>query len=79
MVRTYYNRDLFEKFTTENNILLLKGYNNIKITREIKIEARCTVEYCQGTFIKSFRHLIKNGAYCSECMLKLSNITPVNN
>ena len=62
-----YNNDTFNKYCEDNQIKLLENYEEIKINREHKIKGLCIVKDCNNEFNKSFRQLIKTGAYCYNC------------
>jgi hypothetical protein len=66
-----YNNETLVEYCNTNNIVLLKNYENIK--RESYIEGKCTYENCENNFNKNFRQLVKTGAYCGECMTKITN------
>ena len=68
----YTNQSLIE-YCVNNNINLIKDYNDIKINREFYIEGKCIFTNCCNNFCKNFRQLIKTGAYCEFCMTKISN------
>ena len=62
-----YNNDTFNKYCEDNQIKLLEHYEEIKLNREHKIKGLCIVNDCNNEFNKSFRQLIKTGAYCYNC------------
>jgi hypothetical protein len=66
-----FNKETLTEYCKLYNIVLLKPYENIK--RETYIEGKCICNKCNNYFNKSFRQLIKTGAYCSICMTKIGN------
>lgn len=57
-----YNNELFTKYCSENSVTLNKEYNHVN--RDTKIEGKCITPECNISFIKTFRAIIENGAYC---------------
>jgi len=68
-----YTSETLIDYCKENNITLLKYYENIKINRESYINFSCINKLCNSQFNKNFRQLIKTGAYCEPCMKEISN------
>ncbi len=66
-----YTRESLYHYCQENNILLLKNYVDVKITRDNYIEGKCTTINCEYTFNKTYRQLVKTGSYCNECMKQI--------
>jgi hypothetical protein len=62
-----YNNETFTKYCIDNMVNLLDNYENIKINRDHKIKGMCITKDCINKFDKSFRQLIKVGAYCYDC------------
>ena len=62
-----YNNETFNKYCEDNEITLLENYEQIKLNRDYKIKGRCITCDCNNEFDKSFRQLIKTGAYCYNC------------
>jgi len=65
-----YNSNTLITYCNEYNISMLNDYTNTNITRESHIEFKCM--QCCKEFNKTFRQIVKTGAYCQMCM---SNIT----
>jgi hypothetical protein len=61
-----YNINNLINFCNENNISLIKNYNDQKITRDTKIEGNC-INNCINNFNKTFRQLKLLGGYCITC------------
>ena len=66
-----YNNETLKQYCEENHVTIIGEYDTIK--RETKIEGLCITEGCPNTFIKSFRFMVKIGAYCKECAIKRGN------
>jgi hypothetical protein len=69
--------DLLDDFVTENEITLSIDYTNVYLNREKIIEGLCVnnkdaTHPCPNAFSKTFRYLLKHGAFCDGCMLGLS-------
>ena len=65
-----FNYTLLEKYSTENNLVLLNDYKSIKnyINGDTLISAKCISHNCEGTFNKPFRYIFQNSAlYCKSC------------
>jgi hypothetical protein len=62
-----YNNDTFNKYCDNNEIKLLENYEQIKLNREYRINGMCITCDWNNEFDKSFRQLIKTGAYCYNC------------
>ena len=62
-----YNNETCNKYCEDNEITLLENYEQIKLNRDYKIKGRCITCDCDNEFDKSFRQLIKTGAYCYNC------------
>ena len=62
-----YNNETLTKYCVDNRIKLLDNYEQIKINRDHKIKGTCITKDCNNEFEKSFRQLIKIGAYCYDC------------
>ena len=54
------------------NIILINKYENIKITRDTKINGKC--KNCDSNFCKTFRNLKKTGPFCELCTSNNRNI-----
>lgn len=66
-----YTTDALYKYCETNNIILLKNYKDIKITRENYIEAKCSTINCCNVLNKRFRQLVETGSYCNVCMKQI--------
>ena len=66
-----FNNETLIEYCNTNNITLLKSYENIN--RESYIEGKCIYNECENNFNKNFRQLVKTGAYCGDCMTKITN------
>ena len=62
--RSYKKADL-DKYIEENEIELIGEYENVN--RDTRIRGKCKTEGCEGIFEKSFRDIIRIGAFCKEC------------
>lgn len=62
-----YNNETLTRYCLDNRIKLLDNYEQIKINRDHKIKGTCITKDCNNEFEKSFRQLIKIGAYCYDC------------
>jgi hypothetical protein len=62
-----YNFNNLKNYCSENNILLINNYEDIKITRDTNIEGKCVNSCCSDNFNKIFRQLKKTGAFCKKC------------
>ena len=47
-----YNREFFEKFCKDKQLVLLKDYSDIKISSNTVIEGACTHENCNENYSK---------------------------
>lgn len=65
-----YNYNTLITYCCENKISLTNNYHDINITRESFIDAICI--QCSNQFSKNFRQLVKTGAYCKNCMIKIT-------
>ena len=64
----HFNKETLEEYCKKNSIIIINDLpSNIK--RETILEGKCVT--CDNNFNKSFRSMIKNGAYCKECSMKL--------
>lgn len=66
-----YNNETLEYYCKENNIILIGNYEN-KICREDFIEGKC-INKCQNNFRKTFRQMVKTGAYCKDCIKTIAS------
>ena len=62
-----YNNETLKKYCEDNKVKLLNNYEETNINREHKIKGICITKVCNNEFNKSFRQLIKTGAYCYDC------------
>jgi hypothetical protein len=62
-----YNNETLNKYCQDNKINLLENCDKIIINRDHKINGACITKDCNNEFEKSFRQLIKIGAYCYNC------------
>lgn len=69
MTKGIYNYDKLMEYCCENKIILLKDYNEIKVTRDTVIIGKCFNVDCCNEFNKLFRNLLTYGSYCSNCAL----------
>lgn len=65
-----YNATSLHEYCYANNIQLLKTYDNVN--RDNYIEGKCIIVNCLHQFNKTFRQMVKTGAYCINCMDKIS-------
>jgi hypothetical protein len=63
-----YTKELLNNYCQENNVKLIKDYSNEKIRCDMSLEGNCSNNDCVNTFKKSFKHLIKNGPFCNQCI-----------
>jgi hypothetical protein len=67
-----FNNETLIDYCKNNNIILLCDYKDANINRDTYIEGKC-VKNCCNHFYKNFRQLVKTGAYCEDCMKKISS------
>lgn len=67
MTKCKYNYDNLIKYCTDNKIILLKNYDEIKVTRDTIIIGKCNNINCCNEFDKSYRNLLTYGSYCFSC------------
>lgn len=67
-----YNNETLINYCNEQNIKLINDYSNEKITRENYIEGKCLTNNCGELFNKTFRQIVKTGAYCKMCIDEIS-------
>ena len=60
-----YDINYLQSFCKDNSIELLEPYTSVN--RDTKIKGKCKKELCKEIFYKSFRRLVENKPYCSEC------------
>jgi len=65
-----YNNETLYKYCDDNNINLSEDYSQIKINRDSYIKGLCSTENCNEIINKSFRQLVKTGAYCYNCAVE---------
>jgi hypothetical protein len=63
-----YNNETFQQYCDDNHVITIGDYTNIK--QDSPVEGNCPTEGCTNIFNKSFRSLIRGGAYCKECATK---------
>ena len=63
-----FNLEYLIKHCSEHNITLKKNYEYVN--RDTVIIGLCKTEKCENMFSKSFRELLKLGAYCFQCTLE---------
>ena len=63
-----YNNETFKQYCEDNHLFVIGDYTNIK--QDSPVEGHCPTEGCSIIFNKSFRSIIRNGAYCTECAKK---------
>ena len=68
-----YNNETLYKYCNDNNINLSEDYSQIKIKRDSYIKGLCNTENCNEIINKSFRQLVKTGAYCYNCAVENGN------
>jgi len=66
-IRIKYNYEYLQKYSKENNIILLKDYSNERVNRETLIKAKCLTENCNENVEKSFRQFYNVGCFCEKC------------
>ena len=69
-----YNTTTLYQYCDSNNIVLIRDYKNIKIKRENYIEGKCSTINCPDIFNKTFRQVVKTGAYCEKCIKQKATI-----
>ena len=74
-----YNNETFYTYCKDNGIKLLENYETIKINRDYKIKGLCITTDCNNEFYKSFRQMVKTGAYCCKCVFNNIKIKNVSN
>jgi len=57
MVKQRYDLKLLNNFCINNNIQLLKNYENEKINRDIQIESKCLTLDCKNIVSKNYVNL----------------------
>ena len=68
MTKIKYDLEKLKLYCNENDVILLKNYENVKVTRDTKIEAVCLIPNCNNIVNKTLRRLIDNGGcYCIKC------------
>ena len=75
MTKGTYSFEQLQNYCNENNIILIKCYNDCKVTRDTIIEGKCINNDCDSDFNKVFRQLKKSGGYCKKCT---NNNTKIN-
>jgi hypothetical protein len=65
-----YNSDTLITYCNEYNIFISNDYTNTNITRESYIQFKC-IE-CSQEYNKTFRQIVKTGAYCQTCMSNIA-------
>ena len=80
--KTNYTIDTLTLFCSKNLIILNNDYNNIKVTRDIKISGKCLSSICNNDFNKVFRQLISTNGYCNTCtknnkIKKIKDLQPI--
>ena len=66
--RSIFDYSRLKLYCDENNIKLLNNYENVKVTRNTTIEAKCAGLNCYTDVKKTFRRFINNGGcYCNKC------------
>ena len=63
-----YTKELLNSYCQDNNVKFIKDYSNEKIWCGMSLEGSCSNNDCVNTFKKSFKHLIKNGPFCNQCI-----------
>jgi len=66
-----YNNETLKDYCKTNNIILLEDYET-KICREDYIEGIC-INQCKNIFKKTFRQMVKTGAYCTDCIKSITS------
>jgi hypothetical protein len=64
----HYNKVTLEEYCKINSIMITNELHS-NINREVRLEGKCLT--CNNKFNKTFRSIIKFGAYCKECSMKL--------
>ena len=75
MTKGTYSFEHLQNFCNENKIILIKSYDDCKVTRDTIIEGKCINNECDSDFNKVFRQLKKSGGYCQKCT---NNIKKIN-
>ena len=65
-----YNNTTLKEYCDDNQVTLLENYDDKKINREYYIKGICITNNCGKEFNKSFRQLVKTGAYCYDCAVE---------
>lgn len=69
-MRVKYDYEYLNIFCSENNLIMLKDYSKINITRESLIDIKCIEENCKDICCKKFRELVKNKNFgCKKCSI----------
>jgi len=71
--RIKYNYEYLQKYSKENNIILLKDYSNERVNRRLYIDAKCLTNNCDEIVSKDFRNLIIHGCFCKKCLYLENN------
>jgi len=75
MTKGTYSFEQLQNYCNENKIILIKCYDDCKVTRDTIIEGKCINNDCDSDFNKVFRQLKKSGGYCKKCT---NNNTKIN-
>jgi hypothetical protein len=67
MTKGTYNYNKLVSYCNDNQIILLKDYKDINVTRDTFIIGKCNTSNCNNEFNKSFRQLKVSGSHCIFC------------
>jgi hypothetical protein len=67
MTKGTYNYNKLVSYCNDNQIILLKDYKDINVTRDTFILGKCNTSNCTNEFNKTFRQLKATGSHCIFC------------
>lgn len=67
MTKGTYNYNNLVSYCNDNEIILLKDYKDINVTRDTFILGKCNTSNCINEFNKTFRQLKATGSHCIFC------------
>jgi len=78
MTKGTYNYNNLVSYCNDNEIILLKDYKDINVTRDTCILGKCNTSNCVNDFNKTFRQLKVSGSYCNFCTKNNKKINTEN-
>ncbi len=78
MTKGTYNYNNLVSYCNDNEIILLKDYKDINVTRDTCILGKCNTSNCINDFNKTFRQLKVSGNYCNFCTKNNKKINTEN-